>query len=421
MTDKPAAPAELDPPATPAPPAPSTTPTPGATLDPTAVKELRQWKLGRAVLTCRIDPSGRYVVAGEMDTLLTQFDLTTPPPPPPTPPPAAEAKPKAGKKPAPQLSPGIKAGGARSWITSPVFAPDGSRLFAGDHAGQLLAWSFPFEDTEENSPQKPVWTRQAHKGCLRVVAVSPDGTTLATCGNDDRVRLWSADTGELKSEFVGHEGDVYHVAFHPSGEHLVSGDVTGILKHWELASGKTLRELDMKLMFKEEGPIRSGGARSMTFNPAGSLLACGGLSQIKQVNSPKGVATALIIDWQTGRQKFVLLPKSKTDGFVNGLAFHPSGFIVGVTGGASSRAGVLLFWKLPDDAGSPEPNEPPADGQTQSPAPLEVTTFHEFKTATSGWAMDLHSDARHLVIAHHDTWLREYDLSPAPEPSKPTA
>ncbi|MCE2403520.1 hypothetical protein J4G08_21970, partial [Candidatus Poribacteria bacterium] len=35
------------------------------------------------------------------------------------------------------------------------------------------------------------------------VAFSPDGRTLASCGYDQVIHLWSVDTGTLKDVFVG--------------------------------------------------------------------------------------------------------------------------------------------------------------------------------------------------------------------------
>lgn len=377
--------------------------------DPSGMKEVRAWKLGRTVLACRVAPTGRYVVAGEMDTRITQFDLTETP--------EKEAvdseTPEAKKKSTDALSPGVVVNKATSWIASLTFSPDGDRLYSSDHTGLLLAWKFPLESPD----QSPEWIRQAHTGCLRVIAVSPDSQLLATCGNDDQVRLWSSATGEPAGDFPAHDSDVYQVAFHPSGTELVSADLTGTIRHWNLGTGKLVRELDLKTLFKEEGPIRAGGPRSMAFNSDGTMLACGGLGQIKQVNSPKGVATVVVFDWKSGQHRYTLLPKSRTDGFVNGVAFHPDGYVIGVTGGASSRAGIFLFWRIPTEEPELAETSKPPDTNTarnsKPTTPVEVTSFHQFKTPTSAWAMDLHPNNRHVIAAHHDATLRQYDLSSA--------
>ncbi|MDA1017653.1 MAG: hypothetical protein O3A00_24740, partial [Planctomycetota bacterium] len=76
----------------------------------------------------------------------------------------------------------------------------------------------------EERPQ-PRWSVDvARDGWLRAVAVSSDGKLIATCGLDQRVRVWSADSGKRLHEFVGHGEDVFTVAFHSDNNSLVTGD-----------------------------------------------------------------------------------------------------------------------------------------------------------------------------------------------------
>ena len=49
----------------------------------------------------------------------------------------------------------------------------------------------------------PLRTVEAHQGWVRAVAVSPDGKLLATCGNDNLVKLWNAADGTLVDELRG--------------------------------------------------------------------------------------------------------------------------------------------------------------------------------------------------------------------------
>ena len=48
---------------------------------------------------------------------------------------------------------------------------------------------------------------------LRGIAVSPDGKSIATCGNDQLVKLWDAADGTLLREFAGHKSHVYNLTF----------------------------------------------------------------------------------------------------------------------------------------------------------------------------------------------------------------
>jgi WD40 repeat protein len=61
---------------------------------------------------------------------------------------------------------------------------------------------------------------EAHQGWIRALDVSPDGTLVATAGNDLPVKVWNMPDGTL-----GHS-----LAEHGLGRLLVSGDLMG--RYW---------------------------------------------------------------------------------------------------------------------------------------------------------------------------------------------
>ncbi len=238
--------------------------------------------------------------------------------------------------------------GHGGWVQAIAFHPDGKRLFAVDSWGGLRCW--PYADMDP----KPTWSvDQAHDGWIRGMALSPDGEWLATCGSDAKIRLWSADQGKKLEEWTGHDDQIFAIAFHPDGKALVSGDLKGIVRQWDLtrkdAGGARAptRELDARLLYKLDRLQDVGGVRSLTFDPKGDTLACAGTLP-KNGASLQGTPTILFFDWNTGKPRNTLKVGADGDGYVCDLHFHPeAGFIMAVSSG---NPGVgKFFFHQPSD------------------------------------------------------------------------
>jgi WD40 repeat protein len=71
-----------------------------------------------------------------------------------------------------------------------------------------------------------------------VVAVSPDGKTLAVAGGNQGVRVLDLATGkELRTLKVTGFANFTHVNFSPDGKLLAAGDFTGRIEFWDPATG----------------------------------------------------------------------------------------------------------------------------------------------------------------------------------------
>src|SRR5262245_28677394 len=72
-----------------------------------------------------------------------------------------------------------------------------------------------------SSEQAPAPTiLHAHKHPIRAVAISPDGSTLASAGGSvpepsAELRLWDLATGKERFSLIGHTGCIESVAFSP--------------------------------------------------------------------------------------------------------------------------------------------------------------------------------------------------------------
>jgi len=258
--------------------------------------------------------------------------------------------------------------GHATWVACLIFHPAEARLFTADYNGAVHAW----DAIKEGSP--PLFTITADRDNTRALAITPDGAHLLSGGDDTVVRMWDAKSGGAVREMRGHAGPVFSIAVHPDGKHLVSGDLFGRVIQWDLSSGKIVREFDAKALHtrKEDFIADVGGVRCMTFNPDGSVLALGGLSEAESNAFCPGKPLVLVYDWASGAKKTELRYGFKSDGPVNGLRFLQDGVLAG-WGEHLNAPTQLVFWKL--DA--PEP-------------------FHKV-AADSAYDLDLHPDGTRLL------------------------
>ena len=94
---------------------------------------------------------------------------------------------------------------------------------------------------------------------VRMVAFSPNGSALASVGDDGVVELWDAATGRKTASLRKHLGPVTSVVFSFDSKWLVSAGVDKTIRVWDLASHQELFSLDG---FEEEVTslaISSGG------------------------------------------------------------------------------------------------------------------------------------------------------------------
>jgi hypothetical protein len=328
-----------------------------AAVDPLQTRQSRDFKHAQPLVACRFDPNGKYVFAASQDNSIQRIEL-------------------ASGKITPLLA-------HQSWVRALAFVPAEKVLISGDYNGRLIWWKVDAEKPE------PIRSVDAHKGWARALAVSPDGKLLASCGNDHLVKLWNTANGQLAYELTGHDCHVYNVAFHPKEPTLVSADLKGAVKQWDLKTRQPVRELDAKLLYKYDPTFRAdiGGIRCIDFSADGKLLACGGISEVTNAFAGVGKPLILLFDWESGKVKQPLRPKEAFQGTAWGVAFHRDEFVIGVGGGAG---GAIWFWK---------PDQPLA--------------YHLVKQQANARDLALHPDGTQLAIPFYDGVLRLFDMTPA--------
>ncbi len=97
-------------------------------------------------------------------------------------------------------------------------------------------------DSLRNFGLKPVKT-QDDAPVVTSVALSPDGTLLATGGDDHLVNLWRVDDGKLIYTMRNHADWVRVVTFSPDGKILASAGDDRTIRLWDPTTGKLIRTI----------------------------------------------------------------------------------------------------------------------------------------------------------------------------------
>jgi WD40 repeat protein len=225
-------------------------------------------------------------------------------------------------------------GGLNGWVQQVAFHPDNKRLFAVDSWGQIAAW--PCAD---KAPKASWLVKDAHDGWIHAMAINADGSKLIS-GSRDRTARISATADGAKLAAFAHPNEVMAVAFHPDGKSAVTGDSRGIIRQWDLATGKSVRELDAKSMYLKAGIQDVGGVRCFAFDAEGTTLAAGG-SAPASGGFVTGSTLIIVYDWQTGKAKQTFKGAGDKDGYVFDVTLHPDGYLMAVSSGQPGAGKVF--------------------------------------------------------------------------------
>lgn len=171
-----------------------------------------------------------------------------------------------------------------------VAIASGQKILAtGSNDQTIKLWNLAplWQNSSQNHGGEPpktekllIATLRGHTDRVRTLAISADGLTLASGGNDHTIKIWdlsphnnlnqdhsinSERSTYLKSTLTEHLGAIYALAFLPNQNLLISGSADWTIKIWDLSTNQVIKTL--------EG--HQGSIRALAVSPDGHTLVSG--------------------------------------------------------------------------------------------------------------------------------------------------
>lgn len=161
-------------------------------------------------------------------------------------------------------------------------------------------------------------TLEGHSQKVNVVTISPDGTTLVSGSDDKTIKLWNLATAKEIRTLEGHSDSIQALAISPDGKTLVSGSDDNTIKAWNLATGQLMRTLTGHTFW----------VRSVAISPDGRTLASGSFDKTIKI-------------WNLAKGKAIRTLRGNAN-TITSIAFSPDGMILA----SASRDRTIKLWNL---------------------------------------------------------------------------
>lgn len=182
-----------------------------------------------AVKSVAFSPDGKIIASGSWDKTIKLWDVNT-----------GEA--------ISTLS------GHQLQVNSVAFSPQGQILASASLDRTVRLWELlntnvllETQQTTKEFKNRPNCTLlgilSGHAWAVLTVAFSPDGKILATGSDDNTIKLWQVNTGQVITTLLGHSWSVVAVAFTVDGTMLISASRDRTVKLWQVSTAKEIATL----------------------------------------------------------------------------------------------------------------------------------------------------------------------------------
>ncbi|WP_445627966.1 protein kinase domain-containing protein [Nostoc sp. DSM 114167] len=161
--------------------------------------------------------------------------------------------------------------GHENSVLSVAISPDGKTIASSGDNGTIKLWNL--------ATGKLIASLKGHFQQVNVVVISPDGKLLVSASDDNTIKIWNLATRKQIRTLTGHSDSVHALAISADSETLVSASDDNTIKIWDLATGEQIRTLAGHTFW----------VRSVAISPNGVILASGSFDKtIKIWNLAKG-------------------------------------------------------------------------------------------------------------------------------------
>lgn len=244
-----------------------------------------------------------------------------------------------------------------------AFSPNGKLVALGDSNSQVAVYV-----PEGKKNQLAMSVQGGDVGPVLGVAFSADSGSVFTCGQDGKARLTAgpapdgasvASTATKLREFIGHSGTVTRLAVTGDGKTLVTGGEDKTVRVWDVTSGKALRSFQGHMTKVTAVAVRADGRQVASASDDGavrvwdlnaadehraladakaSLWAVAVSPDGKRVAAAGADKTVRVYGLETGKLEATL----SAGAAVTGLAFLPDGNRLVAAGGDK----VIKVWDV---------------------------------------------------------------------------